>query len=63
MKHKIIFVDWENECEDGSCYESGTRLLVNGKQVLESVTPVKAVKAVLDELGIDYEIKEQQDED
>ncbi|PLT29608.1 hypothetical protein [Peribacillus deserti] len=63
MKHKVVFEDWEKECEEGSCYESGTRLLVNGKQVLDSVTPVKAVKAVLDELGIVYELEEKHEYD
>ncbi|WP_409291291.1 hypothetical protein [Peribacillus sp. SCS-37] len=57
MKLQIIFQDWERDCEDGSCYEYGTSLIVNGKRILDTVTPERAVRAVLDELGIEYEIK------
>ncbi|WP_026695244.1 hypothetical protein [Peribacillus kribbensis] len=62
MKHKIAFVEWEKECEDGACCEYGTKLFVDGKKVLDSVTPVKAVRAVLNELGIEYEIEQKYDD-
>lgn len=32
MKPKIVINHWEETCEDDSCYEYGTSILVNGKE-------------------------------
>ena len=76
MKPKIVINHWEETCEDDSCYEYGTSILVNGKELVETedykviylgyVRPGEAYLAVLgigDFIGtayIPFEIRELQ---
>ena len=58
MKPKIVINHWEETCEDDSCYEYGTSILVNGKELVREASIMTAVKSVLKELGIEADIKE-----
>ncbi|CAM2145885.1 conserved hypothetical protein [Paraburkholderia tropica] len=58
MKHKIIVNHWEEICEDDSCYEYGTSIIVNGKELIREASIISALKAVLEEIGADAEIEE-----
>ncbi|ASB89442.1 uncharacterized protein S101395_02935 [Bacillus sonorensis] len=58
MKPKIVINHWEETCEDDSCYEYGTSVLVNGKELIREASILTAVKSVLEELGIEADIKE-----
>ena len=48
---------WEETCEDDSCYEYGTSILVNGKELVREASIMTAVQSVLKELGIEADIK------
>lgn len=58
MKHKVIVNHWEEICEDDSCYEYGTSIIVNGKELVREASIISALKAVLEEIGADVEIEE-----
>ncbi|AAU23495.1 hypothetical protein SFC27_02190 [Bacillus licheniformis] len=58
MKPKIVINHWEETCEDDSCYEYGTSILVNGKELVREASIMTAVQSVLKELGIEADIKE-----
>lgn len=58
MKHKVIVNHWEEICEDDSCYEYGTSIIVNGKELIREASIITALKAVLEEIGADVEIEE-----
>ncbi len=58
MKHKVIVNHWEEICEDDSCYEYGTSIIVNGKELIREASIISALKAVLEEIGADVEIEE-----
>ncbi|MFN2747217.1 MULTISPECIES: hypothetical protein [Bacillus] len=58
MKPKIVINHWEETCEDDSCYEYGTSILVNGKELIREASILTAVQSVLKELGIEADIKE-----
>ncbi|WP_412675228.1 hypothetical protein [Bacillus atrophaeus] len=58
MKHKVIINHWEETCEDDSCYEYGTSIIVNGKELIREASVASALKAVLEEIGADAEIEE-----
>lgn len=58
MKPKIVINHWEETCEDDSCYEYGTSILVNGKELVREASIMTAVQSVLKELGIEPDIKE-----
>ncbi|AME05169.1 hypothetical protein NNG64_08585 [Bacillus siamensis] len=58
MKHKVIINHWEETCEDDSCYEYGTSIIVDGKELLREASITSALKAVLKEIGADAEIEE-----
>lgn len=50
--------DWESYCGDGCCYDYGTYLYVNGKEVegiYHTSDEISSVIAVLEALG--YEVK------
>ncbi|MEC0764931.1 hypothetical protein P8898_21780, partial [Bacillus haynesii] len=53
MKPKIVINHWEETCEDDSCYEYGTSILVNGKELVREASIMTAVQSVLKELGIE----------
>jgi hypothetical protein len=58
-KLKIKLVDWEYECGDGCCYDSGQDIHLNGKQLNENHAEnnENALIAVLTELGYEVEIE------
>ncbi|OIK22099.1 hypothetical protein [Bacillus amyloliquefaciens] len=58
MKHKVIINHWEETCEDDSCYEYGTSIIVDGKELIREASITTALKAVLKEIGADVEIEE-----
>ncbi|AKD29913.1 hypothetical protein AW02_017630 [Bacillus velezensis NJN-6] len=58
MKHKVIINHWEETCEDDSCYEYGTSIIVDGKELIREASITIALKAVLKEIGADVEIEE-----
>ncbi|MGY6589926.1 hypothetical protein [Bacillus velezensis] len=58
MKHKVIINHWEETCEDDSCYEYGTSIIVDGKELIREASITSALKAVLEEIGADVEIEE-----
>ncbi|ABS74079.1 hypothetical protein QRX25_08515 [Bacillus sp. L381] len=58
MKHKVIINHWEETCEDDSCYEYGTSIIVDGKELIREASITSALKAVLKEIGADVEIEE-----
>ncbi|WP_057080720.1 hypothetical protein [Bacillus amyloliquefaciens] len=58
MKHKVIINHWEETCEDDSCYEYGTSIIVDGKELVREASITSALKAVLKEIGADVEIEE-----
>ncbi|MGN9865446.1 hypothetical protein [Bacillus swezeyi] len=58
MKPKIVINHWEETCEDESCFEYGTSILVNGKELVREASILTAVQSVLKELGIEADIKE-----
>ncbi|WP_395940561.1 hypothetical protein [Bacillus atrophaeus] len=58
MKHKVIINHWEETCEDDSCYEYGTSIIVNGKELIREASIASALRAVLEEIGADAEIEE-----
>lgn len=58
MKHKVIVNHWEEICEDDSCYEYGTSIIVNGKELIREASIISALKAVLEEIGAEVEIEE-----
>ncbi|WP_412094559.1 hypothetical protein [Bacillus atrophaeus] len=58
MKHKVIINHWEETCEDDSCYEYGTSIIVNGKELIREASIASALKAVLEEIGAEAEIEE-----
>ncbi|AKL76338.1 MULTISPECIES: hypothetical protein [Bacillus amyloliquefaciens group] len=58
MKHKVIINHWEETCEDDSCYEYGTSIIVDGKELIREASIKSALKAVLKEIGADVEIEE-----
>ncbi|MEC1338982.1 hypothetical protein P9D25_15125 [Bacillus velezensis] len=58
MKHKVIINHWEETCEDDSCYEYGTSIIVDGKELIREASITSALKAVLKEIGTDVEIEE-----
>lgn len=63
MKHEIVFEDWRTTCgEPSCCYETGTRLIVNGETVSEDVTTLSAVEVVLTALGIEFELTVRDEE-
>ena len=45
MKPKIVINHWEETCEDDSCYEYGTSILVNGKELVREASIMTAVFA------------------
>ena len=47
MKPKIVINHWEETCEDDSCYEYGTSILVNGKELVREASIMTAVQSVL----------------
>ncbi|MEC3841230.1 hypothetical protein [Bacillus amyloliquefaciens] len=57
MKHKVIINHWEETCEDDSCYEYGTSIIVDGKELIREASITSALKAVLKEIGADVEIE------
>ncbi|UQX48252.1 hypothetical protein [Bacillus velezensis] len=61
MKHKVIINHWEETCEDDSCYEYGTSIIVDGKELIREASITSALKAVLKEIGADVEIEETVD--
>ncbi|QTN97342.1 hypothetical protein J6600_08780 [Bacillus sp. LJBV19] len=58
MKHKVIINHWEETCEDDSCYEYGTSIIVDGKELIREASITSALIAVLKEIGADVEIEE-----
>ncbi|GJI59684.1 hypothetical protein BATMR_27120 [Bacillus altitudinis] len=58
MTHKIKINHWEQTCEDNSCFEYGTSVSVNGKELVREASIVSALEAVLKELGVEVEITE-----
>ncbi|AEB23862.1 MULTISPECIES: hypothetical protein [Bacillus] len=58
MKHKVIINHWEETCEDDSCYEYGTSIIVDGKELIREASITSALKSVLKEIGADVEIEE-----
>ncbi len=58
LKHKVIINHWEETCEDDSCYEYGTSIIVDGKELIREASITSALKAVLKEIGADVEIEE-----
>ncbi|TWO91038.1 hypothetical protein EUA41_00655 [Bacillus velezensis] len=58
MKHKVIINHWEETCEDDSCYEYGTSIIVDGKELIREASITSALKAVLKEIDADVEIEE-----
>ena len=58
---KIELVDWEWECGDGCCYESGTELIIDGKSQLSNViyNEAELIRTILEYVGItDFTIEE-----
>ena len=49
MTHKIKINHWEQTCEDDSCFEYGTSVSVNGKELVREASIVSALEAVLKE--------------
>ncbi|AFJ61893.1 hypothetical protein ACI5QL_01889 [Bacillus velezensis] len=54
----MIINHWEETCEDDSCYEYGTSIIVDGKELIREASITSALKAVLKEIGADVEIEE-----
>ncbi|RCK10959.1 hypothetical protein DT075_27165 [Bacillus licheniformis] len=50
--------EWKTRKKDDSCYEYGTSILVNGKELVREASIMTAVQSVLKELGIEADIKE-----
>lgn len=55
---KIELEDWDHTCGDGCCYNYGQDIYLNGEKLDESNAEdsVRALKAVLTELGYEVEI-------
>ena len=58
MKHKVIINHWEETCEDDSCYEYGTSIIVDGKELIREASITSSLKALLKEIVADVEIEE-----
>lgn len=58
MKQKITISHWEETCEDDSCFEYGTSISLNGKELVREASIKTAIESLVKELGIDAEIEE-----
>ncbi|MDA7025754.1 hypothetical protein PJ311_03900 [Bacillus sp. CLL-7-23] len=58
MKPNIVINHWEETCENDSCYEYGTSIIVNGKELVREASILTAVQSIFKELGIEADIKE-----
>jgi hypothetical protein len=59
--NEIVIRDWDYTCADGCCYEWGTTIYVNGKQLDLMWNPEDHLPAVIDailkELGVEATVK------
>jgi hypothetical protein len=63
VKHEIILSQWDWSCGDGCCDDYGTELFVNGNSVTRYFNgSVDSLQLIFDALGIDVDIKIEQDE-
>jgi len=55
-KTQIIVDYWDHECFDGCCYEYGTSIRINGKEICDSDEVATAIKKVIEHLGYNAEV-------
>jgi len=54
MKLTLEFEEWDYECGDGCCYDSGVSLKINGKHVTNYADERQGIIEILEHLG--YEV-------